>query len=381
VLRLACGWVPVLIAAAAASGAAPTPAGEEPAPVHRPFPATVVGSGVRARNGADTYADVVFGLRDGDSVTVLGQDPHDPRWYRIEAGPGKLGWVWGELLQPGFRPEEVARLRESREGAVLYLVVVTGPPARPGAALKCTAQVEPIMVVSRGRLSAPKIPGGGESRVEADRRYLPRGQSRRLLQGGAEVGEVTIGQPEPRENPYVSLVSTGEVEGAIECRQGALALATDSPVIGSKRSSRRALSEEETRGVQALARERFETRGLRKELANGFPVTIRSALWADLDGDGRDELVASAFFEEFLPDCSHEVAFVVEDGVPRQLWGYDGDFEMGAEGLVVDHLDLDGDGASEIVLRLEYSANWDFAAFRRVGGEWVEVYHGGGGGY
>ncbi len=199
-LRLAQASLPVLIAAATASGAAPAPAvpGDEPASVRRPFQATVVGSGVRARNGPDTYADVVFGLRDGESVTVLGQDPHDPRWYRIEAGPGKLGWVWGKLLQPGFRPEEVARLRESREGTVLYLVSVTGPPSQ-GATSKCMVEVEPIMVVSRGRLSAPNIPAEGKSRVEADRRYLPHGQSLRLLQGGAEVGKVMIGRPEPDE--------------------------------------------------------------------------------------------------------------------------------------------------------------------------------------
>ncbi len=140
--------------------------------------------------------------------------------------------------------------------------------------------------------------------------------------------------------------------------------------------------------MQALARERFEARGQRKELTKGGPVTIRSALAADLDGNGREEMVAYAYFEDFsyFEDVfsyrSHEVVFVVEDGVPRELWARDGDFEMGAEAAVAvaDHLDLDGDGPSEIVLRIEHTATWDFAVFRRVEGEWVEVYHGGGGG-
>ena len=385
-MLIARGLVPLLIAAATASGAAPAPArsGEDPASARRPFPATVVGSGVRARNGPDTYADVVFGLRGGEGVTVLGRTPDHPSWYRIEAGPGKLGWVSGELLQPGFRPDEVARQRESREGAVLYLVSATGPSSQRGAASKCMALIEPIMVVSRGRLSQAAVPGEGQIGPDDYRKYLPRGRSYRLLLGGAEAGTITIGRPV--DVSCVSLVARGEVEGTIECRQGALALATGSLVIGSKRSSRRALSEEEARRAQALARERFEARGQRQELAKGGPVAIRSALSADLDGDGRDDLVASAFFvvppqrKDFLPDRSHEVVFVLEDGVPRELWSYDGDFEMGAKALLVDHVDLDGDGISEIVLRIQYYETWDFAIFRRVEGEWVEVYQGGGGG-
>ena len=47
---------------------------------------------------------------------------------------------------------------------------------------------------------------------------------------------------------------------------------------------------------------------------------------------------------------------------------------------LLDVLDLNGDGVGELLLRLPKNGAWRYLVFKRLGGEWVKLYEGGGGG-
>jgi hypothetical protein len=47
---------------------------------------------------------------------------------------------------------------------------------------------------------------------------------------------------------------------------------------------------------------------------------------------------------------------------------------------LIDQLDLDSDGMAEVIIRNEYYESTDYTIYKKVKGQWREIYSGGGGG-
>jgi len=351
---------------------------------------TTLAARVNVRSGPSTTDAVLFQLGELQTVTVQERgacsDAEDC-WHRIEAGPGRQGWVSGGLLQPGFSVEELVRMR-ALAPAILFDVRRSLAPVADDDRCPSRAYVEPIVEISQ-RLAPPPSGVEPESTIPMPeglrrflRTYFQPGRRYRLL-GSPTEASVTI-----VKRLDLSCVSVGacvRLEGAVAAA-GHL-LATDSPRLAPPPAAR-ALSAEDSQRAAALARARFQAHGLRASLAQGSPLELYEGIAADLDGDGARELIVAAGFtsprvaEGALPDCAARVALVVDGrtGDVQELWTSAGDAEMGPRDEIVGLVDVDGDGVFEVVLRVVGYEAWEYHLFRRVGGRWLEVYAGAGGG-
>ncbi|MGH9600890.1 MAG: hypothetical protein ACRD24_00760 [Terriglobales bacterium] len=71
------------------------------------------------------------------------------------------------------------------------------------------------------------------------------------------------------------------------------------------------------------------------------------------------------------------------DGFKTELaWHYlsSGAFDDHQQRALVDHLDLDGDGVDELIVRMEGYEDWQYGIYKKEKKRWKLVYTGGGGG-
>lgn len=355
-----------------------------------PMAGATLAARVNVRSGPSTLDAVLFQLGALQTVTVQERGACSDAgecWHRIDAGPGRQGWVSGGLLQPGFSVEELLRMR-ALAPAMLFDVRRSLAPVADDGRCPSRAYLEPIVEISQ-RLAAP--PPGVDAASGAPlpeglqrfrRTYFQPGRRYRLLGRPAEASVTIVKR---MDLSCVSVGACGRLEGA-GAATGHL-LATDSPRLAAPAA--RALSAEESKRAAALARARFRVHGLRASLAQGSPLELYEGMAADLDSDGASELIVAAGFtsprvaEGAMPDCAAKAALVVDGrtGDVQELMTSAGDAEMGTETPeIVGFVDVDGDGVHEILLRLVGYEWWHYHLFRRVDGRWLEVYGGGGGG-
>lgn len=65
---------------------------------------------------------------------------------------------------------------------------------------------------------------------------------------------------------------------------------------------------------------------------------------------------------------------------PVYVWYADERGSFVRRRVLRDGLDVDGDGAAELIAQTTYYESWDYTFLRRTGEEWREIYGGGGGG-
>ena len=247
-------------------------------------------------------------------------------------------------------------------------------------------QIEPVTIVVGGRFVQPPVGGVSEApNTERDEKrfiadYFRPGREYRLLFGGGEAGKVTVKQY--LDPGCVGLVASATAETQVKLGGEVLALATDSATLGRGKGTRRAPTTEERAAAHALARTLFQRRRVRAPDLEKIKTNNLTAV--DLDGDGRAELVGS-YVIEMQPGFAQHTAFLIAEPKGSAFsaalsWYHFGSEESFEMRRLVDALDLDGDGAAEVIAGGSYYESNDYFVYKKTRAGWRVVYQGGGGG-
>ena len=243
------------------------------------------------------------------------------------------------------------------------------------------ARLDPIGFVAPDSLRTPP-PGDTDSASNQFRReQLRPGRRHPLWIAGAAAGwATTVAEEEPG---CLGLAAEARLDPAVPTPVGEWrALAGPLP-RASRSAVRRAPTAAERAAIDTLAMRELSARGVpAAELASG-EATVAAVRYPGL---APDVLVASWFLpvEGDSIGRSRALLLVAEParGRYRRAWTWWND---GSEADVVrsdflDALDVDGDGAPELVFHSQYYESWDYHLLARRAQGWVETYRGGGGG-
>ena len=203
-----------------------------------------------------------------------------------------------------------------------------------------------------------------------------------LFVGGQQQGDVRIQKVMPLQcDSSAALVSIGP---AFRLPKDTMALASNSDKIRPHSNAQHLASELESNYARQLAMDEFRKHALPTTLAKN--IKIDKLVVTKLDGTDSEFLVGSLSL--VTKSARHDVfliAKIVESSATAEFARYHKttDLEDGKDSedvLLVDQLDLDGDGFDEIVVEVTGYENEEFAIYHRSNGSWAQVHLGGQGG-
>lgn len=249
--------------------------------------------------------------------------------------------------------------------------------------------IDPLVIVRGGRFSEPPggmgndgTPQGQRAEAEFVKEFYRPGREYRVLFGGGEAGTARV--VEFTEPGCVGMVAKATLKTTARLGGPVEALATDSATYGRGTGTRRAPTAEERAAAIALAKKIFGQKRVPAKAAAAMEVHNLTAV--DTDGDGRQELVGS-FLVMSAYGAQYALFLVAKHGAGSQVtltpalaWFKHGRESDAEYRQLVDVLDIDGDGVSEIFIRSIYYESHDYSVYKRTAGTWRVVYTGGGGG-
>ena len=248
--------------------------------------------------------------------------------------------------------------------------------------------IEPIVIIERGRYLPPPSAESGAANPPATQRFISEyyraGRSLRLLFGGAAAGTLTV--REHIRPACVDLTASAQAQTSVRLGGMVQALATDSATLGGQRSLRRAATEAERTSILELARNRYRQRGVAAAALRTIETLNLTAV--DLNRDGDWEMIGSFRAGSLANSTPEHTLFLIAEPQGQgfrasHVWYHRTPVNDEAEAqqqLLVDHLDLDGDGVSEIITHIMYYESHDYHIYKKQGSQWRRIYMGGGGG-
>ena len=251
------------------------------------------------------------------------------------------------------------------------------------------AQMEPFVIVEGGQFKNPVAGDSDEDEIKrfADA-YYAKGRKYRLLFGGGEAGSLTITQTE-REECFRTGVGVN-LQTQAKLNRNVMAVATNSDSLGGK-NTRRSPTAAERAAVLPLARAAYRQNKVPVSLLNTMTTVNLTAL--DLDGDGRAELVGTFVVKKKRRPQARDPLFLIAvpegDGYRTAVANYarytDKDImgggsldAVGESGIyterLLDGLDLDGDGTSELVTITDGFEGVHYLIYKRQNAKWNQVY-------
>jgi hypothetical protein len=267
-------------------------------------------------------------------------------------------------------------------GAVVFLV----ESPRAGE-----VQIEPILRASGARLSPPytDVENQTENKRRINAAFYPRGRTYTLIFGGGRAGEVAVKAPQTGECEPTSASVTLNAP-TVKLGGNVMALATDGKTLGRADSARRPPTPEERAAVGKLVQSLYRQHGVAASAAGSFQAINLTA--TDLNGDGAFELIGT-FKLKPTPDTS-DMLFVIAEPQGADFRAGVANYEefksdedpfadnadaytnIGAAGflfeVLIDQLDLDGDGTGEVFTRNLSFEGVNFYVYRKAQGRWLK---------
>ena len=234
------------------------------------------------------------------------------------------------------------------------------------------ATLDPIVIFNKGQYIDP-LPDN-EAFVEQVRaKYMNRGQTHRVMFGGADAGTIAVG-----DRHEFGLTHGGTLRSSIKLSDEVMALATSSETLGGKQNTRRAPTQDERNAMMALMTEAYRFRKL--PILSIAKVQINNITAIDVDADGKAELIGS--FEIHGRNYTTWALLLMAEMKngqykPGLTWYNKGAEATGEVRRLIDVLDLDGDGVAEVFTINGYYESSDFTIYKKVKGVWRSVYQGG----
>ena len=236
--------------------------------------------------------------------------------------------------------------------------------------------IVPIVIIRGGRFVAPPSFGLKSAKRRFAATYYRLGQKYRVLSGGNEAGTVTV------KNLKTCDPALANVEVQSSAAAGGRAIATNSDSLGKKLVKQRDLNETEKAAIMKLVEPSFRRAGVG---APEFEGVVNAAAAADLDGDGKAELIGTFATGAKVQHTIFIIAEPQGNGFKPGLLLFNAALDEYGDNSVrrdfLDVLDLDDDGVAEVVVWVnDYRRPDDlyFVIYKKQRGRWRGVYSGGG---
>jgi hypothetical protein len=169
-----------------------------------------------------------------------------------------------------------------------------------------------------------------------------------------------------------------------------MALATNSSTLGGNKSTRRPPTPAERAALMPLVKAAYKQKGLPASLLPGLVTVNLTAI--DLNNDGKAELIGSFVVKKQKGGAARYALFLIAepDGntYRTNVLQYERytskDIMSGAsiniieDGVyierLVDGLDLDGDGGSEVIALRQGLEGDGYLIYKKQGGSWKQIY-------
>ena len=263
--------------------------------------------------------------------------------------------------------------------------------------------IDPVVRISKGKFSYP-VPTPPEAFEGPDpekvlsgyfnkfcKEEYPKGRKLDLFIDGNKCGSVKITEIDSLNScsPVVSEIHVSYFDSAN------LHFTGHGIVIASPESKRTILNfPVDTVTENALykyAQNEFLVHGVKKDLL--AKVEVKDIRAADLDGDGKPEYLVSYMIVgeevkrgDYDGNMQYSLTLILKsssDGGFKQLFSHYPDPGIPDESHYYrfgDVIDLDDDGACEVVIQKRNFSSWDYILLKKKDNIWVEVYEGAGGG-
>jgi hypothetical protein len=270
-------------------------------------------------------------------------------------------------------------LQETPKATVLFTVY---SPLAPNA------YMVPFVIIENGQFKQPIAGDSDEAEMNSFAgTYYSKGRKYRVLFGGAEAGSLTVKEANKdkecsRSSADVTLRSTARLN------RNVMALATNSDSLGVAKSIRRSPTAAERAALMPLVRAAYKQKGVAAALLPGLMTINLTAL--DLNNDGKSELIGSFVVKKGNAARYALFLFAEPKGASYQtsILQYeqytDNDLMSGAtidaieNGVylerLIDALDLDGDGASEVITERDGFEGDGYFIYKNQGGKWNKIY-------
>lgn len=275
-----------------------------------------------------------------------------------------------------------SRSQEANPKATVIFVVSAMNPS--------SASMLPFVIIENGQFKQPIA--GDSDQAEMNSfigNYYSKGHKYKVLFGGAEAGSLTIKKSNKddecsRTSADVALRST------VRLNRNVMALATNSDSLGAAKSSRRSPTPAERAALLPLVKAAYKGKGVPAALLPGLMTINLTAL--DLNNDGKSELIGSFVVKKQQGGAARYALFLIAepqgDSYRTTVLQYDrftkADIMEGAEltavegGVylerLIDVLDLDGDGTSEVATVKEGLEGDGYFIYKKQGGAWNKAY-------
>jgi hypothetical protein len=235
--------------------------------------------------------------------------------------------------------------------------------------------IDALVQVENGRLKQPYAEYSEAGQMKFAQEHFATGRKYRVTFGGGEVGTATIKSSAMGCN---NIHASASVDDNGKIPAGLYALATNSEVLGKKKTARRAPTIEERSAVMKLVNQIFRARRTTPLMLRSLKTTNLTA--TDLDGDGQFEMIGS-FLIETRAKSRRDLLLVAEPdaaGFKSSLISFQS-YKLPPEGFdsaidFVDQLDLDGDGVAEIVVTQHGFDAYGYSIYKWSNGRWRKVY-------
>lgn len=263
------------------------------------------------------------------------------------------------------------------------------PKAIVFAVLNSGQTLEPIGEINKGELVETVNGGGDEKEINAFvKNYYKPKAAYNLIFGGASNGKITIKSSNPKSDCAKNLADVMTVSTKAKMSNWVMGLAVSPNDFKAGSGVRRMPTATERAEIESLVRAEFTKQGMAANAIKKMNYYNLTAL--DVDNDGKAEMVGS-FWADSSAKEKNLLFFVAEKGADdKYKFGYSdyakvtpndimsGDLKDMNEGygaeLLIDVLDYDGDGTSEIFTIGKAFEGNNFHVYSRRDGKWTRVY-------
>ena len=289
------------------------------------------------------------------------------------------------LLLSSLFAGSASAIRSRQEGAqkatVLFTVYSTPPQ---------NAYMIPVVILENGQYKEPIAGDSDSDGVDSfAKNYYSKGSKYRVLFGGGEAGSLTVNKSNKDEECNRTSADVG-LRTTARLNRNVMALATNSDSLGRAKNTRRSPTAAERAALMPLVRAAYKQKGVPAALLSNLMTVNLTAL--DLDDDGKSELIGSFIVKKQKGGAARYVLFLFAEpqgnSYQTTVLQYERftmkDIMSGADLTAIDNgvylerlvdvLDLDGDGPSEVITVRDGLEGDGYQIYKKQGAKWNKVY-------